>query len=123
MGNNASDKNKGGMPRMKKSTNRTELEGRGDYTETVRPVMRTARVRGNRSQQHRPKRVAVRLAHQPRDFIRRVVPGNRRVGGTGKRISRVEVGGGRRPQARRGHWRHTRPQVPLKNTAITTGMM
>ena len=55
--------------------------------------MRTARVRGNRSQQHRPKRVVARLAHQPRVFIRRVVPGNHRVGGGGKRISRVEVGG------------------------------
>ena len=114
---------RGGYRGRRRVCNRdgTKLEGRGDYTETVRLVMKTARMRGNTFQQHRAKRVAARLAHQPlaRCFFTRMVPGNRRAGGQGKRTSRIEVRGLRWPWARRGHWRPTRLQSALKNAAKT----
>jgi len=74
----------------KRVWNRAELGGWGEYTEIIRPATRTARVRGNRFQQKRPKRVSARLGHQRRGLHRRVAPGNHRVTGTGRRTTRDE---------------------------------
>ena len=112
---------RGGYRGRRRAYNVTNQEGSGDYTETVRLGMKTARMGGNTFQKHRAQRVAVRLAHHPRCFFTRMVSGNRRAGWQGKRTSRIEVGGLRWKWVRRGHGKPTRRQSALKNAATTTG--
>jgi len=121
MGNDASDKNKGGKQRTQKSVQRDQPGGeRGLYRGSS-----SGDKNSEDGRKHIPTTQSTtgggETCTSTKVLLTRMVSGNRRAGGQGKRTSRIEVGELRWPRARRGHGRPTRLQSALKNAATTTG--